>query len=341
MTNEINTKHTKLFKSLQYLRLQYCLCVIEEEIKKNQISKYNPNDGYIKGFFNALGDDIRTNKLNKLLVVQTSITSEISRFENSVTDEIYDIDELNLIIRELFQNDVYFLEKTIFSVSLIFDDEYHYEYENESLNYISTILWNKNDRLSNMKNSMESIYKDLAKQPLSMKQKLLLSGAVALAFTTYAVSPLLFSGIASGGEILGGLAAFGYAAGAAEGMGAILGIGVLGSIELLVDCALIGFTYIFLDTYNKDKVKKSFREMSYDNAAFLLAIRCYIMHVAKQTMPNDIFKEKVSELLQMLQDLKSDTDYVLLVEKQNIEENKKKVRVFHNLDDKLAKMLCE
>ena len=65
-----------------------------------------------------------------------------------------------------------------------------------------------------------------------------------------------------------------------------------------------------------------------------------MMYIAKQTMPQNIFKEKTSELLQMLQDLKSDTDYVLLVEKQNIEENKKKIHVFHNLDKKLAEMLC-
>ena len=42
----------------------------------------------------------------------------------------------------------------------------------------------------------------------------------------------------------------------------------------------------------------------------------------------------------MISDLKSDTDYVLLVEGQNVVENKKKINVFHNLDSKLGKMLC-
>ena len=80
--------------------------------------------------------------------------------------------------------------------------------------------------------------------------------------------------------------------------------------------------------------------MNYNDAAKMLAIKCYIMSVAKQTMPENVFKEKTNELLQMIQDLKSDTDYVLLVEKQNIEENKKKIKVFHNLDEKLAKIFC-
>ena len=338
MTTEINTKHTELFKSLQYLRLQYCLYVVEEEIKKNQISKYSPNDGFFKGVFNALGDDVRTNKLNKSLVVKNRIKSEISRFENSVTDNIYDIDELNSVIREVFQNDIYSLEKTIFSISIIFDGEYHYEYENESLNYISTILWNKNDRLLNMKNSIEDIYKDLAKQPLSTNQKLLLGGTAALVLLTATVPALALGGLSASG-ITGGLAGFGTAVGLGGTM--VEGVGLMALAELLLDGAIIGFTYAMLDNYNKNIVKNSFREMNYNSAAKMLAIRCYVMHVAKQTMPKDIFKEKVSELLQLLQDLKSDTDYVLLVEKQNIEENKKKVRVFHNLDDKLAKMLWE
>ena len=81
--------------------------------------------------------------------------------------------------------------------------------------------------------------------------------------------------------------------------------------------------------------------MNYNSTAQMLAIKCYIMNIAKQTMPENVFKEKTSELLQMLQDLKSDTDYMLLVEKQNIEENKKKIKVFHNLDEKLTKILCE
>ena len=337
MTNEINTKYTKLFRSLQYARLQHNLHIVGEEIRKNQSSNYNPNDGIIMGFFNAIGDDIRNNKLNKLLNTQKNIEFEIKRFENSDTDEVYDIYELNSAIYEIFQNDIYCLEKTIFSVSLNFDGEYHYEYENDSLNYISMILWNINDRLLNMKNSIESMYKDLAKQPLSTNQKLLLGGTAALVLLTATVPALTLGGLSASG-ITGGLAGFGTAIGLGGTM--VEGVGLIALTELLLDGAIIGFTYALLDNHNKKIVKNTFREMNFNDAAKMLAIRCYIMHVARQTMPQDVFKEKTSEMLQMLQDLKSDTDYVLLVEKQNIEENKKKIRVFHNLDEKLVKILC-
>ena len=72
--------------------------------------------------------------------------------------------------------------------------------------------------------------------------------------------------------------------------------------------------------------------------AKMLAIKCYLMHVARQTMPKYMFKEKMSEMLEMISDLKADTDYLLLVEGHNIVENKKKINVFHNLDSKLEKI---
>lgn len=338
MTNEINTKHTKLFKSLQYLRLQYSLYLVDEDLAKNQPTITNQSDGFFKSFFSAVGNEFKGSKTNKLLAVKSNIESEIKRFLNSSNESLYRENEIVAIVREVFQNDIYALEKTIFSTSIILDGEYAYEYEKETLNYISMLLWNKNDRLMNMRDSIEGIYKELAKQPLSTNQKLLLGGTAALVLLTATVPALALGGLSASG-ITGGLVGFGTAVGLGGTM--VEGVGLMALAELLLDGAIIGFTYAMLDTHNKNIVKNSFREMNYNSAAKMLAIRCYVMHVAKQTMPQNIFKEKTSELLQMLQDLKSDTDYVLLVEKQNIEENKKKVRVFHNLDDKLAKMLCE
>lgn len=338
MTNEINTKHTKLFKSLQYLRLQYSLYLVNEDLAKNQPTVTNQNDGFFKSFFSAVGNEFKGSKTNKLLTVKSNIESEIKRFLNSSNESLYGENEIAAIVREVFQNDIYALEKTIFSTSIILDGEYAYEYEKETLNYTSMLLWNKSDRLMNMKDSIEGIYKELAKQPLSTNQKLLLGGTAALVLLTATVPALALGGLSASG-ITGGLAGFGTAVGLGGTM--VEGVGLMALTELLLDGAIIGFTYAMLDNHNKSIVKKSFREMNYNSAAKMLAIRCYIMYIAQQTMPKDVFKEKVSELLQMLQDLKSDTDYVLLVEKQNIEENKKKVRVFHNLDDKLAKMLCE
>lgn len=337
MTNEIDTKHTRLFKSLQYLRLKYSLYLLNEDLKKNQPIAADPNSGRIERFFLEQKNNLRSTKTNKLLALRSSINSEIGRLLKDSTEMPYDQNEINQIIREVFQNDTYSLEKSLFSAGIVLDGEYNYEYEKETLDYISALLWNNNYQLSYIKNSIEHTYKDLAKQPLSSNQKLLLGGTAAIVLLTATVPALALGGLSASG-ITGGLAGFGTALGLGGTM--VEGVGLMALAELLLDGAILGFTYAMLDNHNKNIVKNSFRKMDYNDAAKMLAIKCYIMSVAKQTMPENVFKEKTNELLQMIQDLKSDTDYVLLVEKQNIEENKKKIKVFHNLDEKLAKIFC-
>jgi hypothetical protein len=252
---------------------------------------------------------------------------------NGTSVTLYKEMEISRIAADIFSDDEYFLEKTMFSISLIFDGEYNYEYESEGLEYLSSLLWgsNKKDRFSNIKNGIEGYYKDLAKQPLSTEQKFVLGGVAALTLFTVTVPALAIGGLSAAGitSTLAGL-----------GGTMVEGVGFIALAELLLDGAIIGFTYALMDKHNKNKVKEAFREMSYNDAAQMLAIKCYIMHVAKQNMPKSVFKEKTSELLEMISDLKSDTDYVLLVEGENVAENKKKINVFHNLDNKLGKMLC-
>ena len=339
MINKTDKTYIVLFKSIQLARLQLSALQVKRELEKNKPITLNGDEGVLNSLFTSFKNEFKNGKTNQLNGVQQNIQAEIERFagENDVKT-LYPFNEIPKIISEAFSDDIYAIEKTMLSISIIFDNEYKYEYESETLKQISECIWSDSYHLANMKSHIESIYKDLARQPLSTSQKLLLGGSAVLALSSFVVAPACFAVIGSGGEILSGLAAFGAAAGVGEA--AVAGIGVLGVLELLLDSALIGFAYALLDGYNKEKVKKSFREMNYNNAARMLAIKCHIMHVAKQTMPENIFKEKFSELLQMLQDLKSDTDYVMLVENQNVEENTKKIKVFHNLDDKLAKMFC-
>jgi hypothetical protein len=258
---------------------------------------------------------------------------------NGTSVTLYKEMEIPHIAADIFSDDEYSLERTMFSISLIFDGEYSYEYEPEGLEYLSSLLWgsNKKDRFSNIKNVIEGYYKDLAKQPMSTEKKFILGGIAALAILSVSVPALAIGGLAADG-ITGGMAGFGSAIGLGGTM--LEGAELFVLAEYLLDGVLIGFAYTLFDAHSRTEVKKSFRKMNSNNIAQMLAIKCYIMHVAKQTMPKSVFKEKTSELLEMISDLKSDTDYVLLVEGENVAENKKKINVFHNLDNKLGKMLC-
>ena len=334
MTNAKRAKQTDLFKSMQLLRLQNDMKLVNEKLEKNRSTPVSSSDNIFKRFFDSRKNDIKDYKSFNLSKTKDAIQSEIDKFMNNVNGTsvtLYKEMEISRIAADIFSDDEYFLEKTMFSISLIFDGEYNYEYESEGLAYLSRLLWSDSEKLGSIKKNVEGYYKDLAKQPLSTEQKFVLGGVAALTLFTVTVPALAIGGLSAAGitSTLAGL-----------GGTMVEGVGFIALAELLLDGAIIGFTYALMDKHNKNKVKEAFREMSYNDAAQMLAIKCYIMHVAKQTMPKSVFKEKTSELLEMISDLKSDTDYVLLVEGENVAENKKKINVFHNLDNKLGKMLC-
>ena len=334
MTNAKRAKQTDLFKSMQLLRLQNDMKLVNEKLEKNRSTPVRSDDNFVKRFFDSRKNDIKDHKSFNLSKTKDAIQSEIDKFMNNVNGTsvtLYKEMEISRIAADIFSDDEYFLEKTMFSISLIFDGEYNYEYESEGLAYLSRLLWSDSEKLGSIKKNVEGYYKDLAKQPLSTEQKFVLGGVAALTLFTVTVPALAIGGLSAAGitSTLAGL-----------GGTMVEGVGFIALAELLLDGAIIGFTYALMDKHNKNKVKEAFREMSYNDAAQMLAIKCYIMHVAKQTMPKSVFKEKTSELLEMISDLKSDTDYVLLVEGENVAENKKKINVFHNLDNKLGKMLC-
>ena len=334
MTNAKRAKQTDLFKSIQLLRLQNDMKLVNEKLEKNRSTPVSSSDNIFKRFFDSRKNDIKDYKSFNLSKTKDAIQSEIDKFMNNVNGTsvtLYKEMEISRIAADIFSDDEYFLEKTMFSISLIFDGEYNYEYESEGLAYLSRLLWSDSEKLGSIKKNVEGYYKDLAKQPLSTEQKFVLGGVAALTLFTVTVPALAIGGLSAAGitSTLAGL-----------GGTMVEGVGFIALAELLLDGAIIGFTYALMDKHNKNKVKEAFREMSYNDAAQMLAIKCYIMHVAKQTMPKSVFKEKTSELLEMISDLKSDTDYVLLVEGENMAENKKKINVFHNLDNKLSKMLC-
>ena len=334
MTNAKRAKQTDLFKSIQLLRLQNDMKLVNEKLEKNRSTPVSSSDNIFKRFFDSRKNDIKDYKFFNLSKTKDAIQSEIDKFMNNVNGTSVTLCkemEISRIAADIFSDDEYFLEKTMFSISLIFDGEYNYEYESEGLAYLSRLLWSDSEKLGSIKKNVEGYYKDLAKQPLSTEQKFVLGGVAALTLFTVTVPALAIGGLSAAGitSTLAGL-----------GGTMVEGVGFIALAELLLDGAIIGFTYALMDKHNKNKVKEAFREMSYNDAAQMLAIKCYIMHVAKQTMPKSVFKEKTSELLEMISDLKSDTDYVLLVEGENVAENKKKINVFHNLDNKLGKMLC-
>ena len=340
MTNKKNLKQANLFKSMQLYRLENDLRLVNARLEKNRAVEVSTDDGFFKRFWTGAVNEYKDYRTGNLSKVKDSIVAEHRRFLTAVNDTgttLYKEKEISRIIDDVFSDDKYGIERTMFSISLAFDTEYHYEYEDDGLEYISRILWADELKLSTIKNGVEDIYVDLARQPLSRTQRLVLGSVAALSLFVMTVPALTIGGGLAAPGITSGLATFGTAFGIGGSM--VEGVELILLAEMVLNGAIIGFTYKMLDAQRKSDVKQQFRSVGFSNAAQMLAVKCYIMQVAKYNMPRAMFKEKTSELLEMISDLKSDTDYVLFVEGENREENKKKINVFHNFDDKLCKIL--
>ena len=329
MITKNEKKFGKLLKTIQYMRLVFINNLIDKQIEKKQLIEGNQNDGFLKNLGTSISNSLNKRPLDKLNEKKEKITTILNGFK---TIEIYkNDDEMLKAIQTLFKDDVYNLEKTLFSLNVIFDNEFNYEYEKESLNHISSILWDEKTYLLNLKSEIEEIYMDIAKQPLSTRQKVILGGVIAGAALT------IFS---LGTSTLGALSASTFTTTLATIGGTMAGgVSAYATTAVLLTGFIGVTTYVAMNEHNKRVLRKEFREMKYEEVAILMSIRAYMMKITKTRMPLDLYKEKTDELLRMVQDIRSDTEYSLFVERNDIEENKKKIKVFHNLDYKLTNII--
>ena len=62
MTDAKRSKQTNLFKTMQSLRLQRALQLVENELYKNQPTPNAADDGRVKRFFNSIGNEIKNDR---------------------------------------------------------------------------------------------------------------------------------------------------------------------------------------------------------------------------------------------------------------------------------------
>lgn len=236
------------------------------------------------------------------------------------------------LLVKLFAGDPYGASKLTFAITILLDKEYEYAYPKEGVEEVSSFLYGNPKEMEGIFASLKENYRDVSPKALSNVQKAALFG-VALAASTGALLVPLLSSAGAGAAITG-------ASLAAMGMGEVkLGVGVLSAESLLFAASLVGATYTGMKLYNEEKVKKQFRRLSPEKGAMYLAIQCVYISRLKKNLKESEFKERLDEILKGVNTLKGDLDYYYFVEKDDLNNNKAKLRSFHNFDAKLAKML--
>lgn len=240
-----------------------------------------------------------------------TIIEEVSRFNKENKTPINQ-SEANNQLKELIASDKTGLAQLMFDINVILDNKYKYTYFNDGLEIVSKYLHDQEDYLLDLKEDLEKTYKVIADKSLSLTQMGALAGVSLAAVLACIIVPLSTPAVAAGGAAIS---------------------------TLFVGAALVGGTYFGMKQYNKEEAKKQFRKFTPDELAMHLSIQILCIKHLKKQLKEEEFKDRLNLILEELNTLKSDLDYYLFVEKQDIDKNKSKLHIFHGFDNCLEEAL--
>lgn len=240
-----------------------------------------------------------------------TIIEEVSRFNKENKTPINQ-SEANNQLKDLIASDKTGLAQLMFDINVILDNKYKYTYFNDGLEIVSKYLHNQEDYLLDLKEDLEKTYKVIADKSLSLTQMGALAGVSLAAVLACIIVPLSTPAVAAGGAAIS---------------------------TLFVGAALVGGTYFGMKQYNKEEAKKQFRKFTPDELAMHLSIQILCIKHLKKQLKEEEFKDRLNLILEELNTLKSDLDYYLFVEKQDIDKNKSKLHIFHGFDNCLEEAL--
>lgn len=317
----MRNKNDTLFVKCQYIRLKAELDAINLKMEENAplevTEKDNFGEKFVKRTKNVL---FRDSKTKELAEKREKILLNIEKFRASnpkidvsrITDE-----EFSKNVSALFRRDKFDVNRELLGVSIILDGDYEYVLSDDGLKKVSTLLYEDEHALFEIKKDLEKLYTSIRKKPFPSKHKAIIYGVGATVLAVYAAA-VTGLGIAAAGA----------------------GAGVITLYACLAGGALLGATYITLSETRRRKIKAEFAKLSLDESASLLAIRCHIIKMLKRNTEDKHVKNELSDLLSLTDDLRSDVSYMLFVENEDVTNNKAKLSMFHNFDNALLTILA-
>ena len=90
---------------------------------------------------------------------------------------------------------------------------------------------------------------------------------------------------------------------------------------------------------NNEKYKEEFKKSSSKDNSFYLALELTYIQRLRKLISGDEFKEELDSILKHIEELKSDLDYYLFIEREKTKENREKMLSFNAFDKRLMKIL--
>lgn len=315
-------KELALFKEIQYLRMKSELEYLENEIEEKAPHNLDGEENFfkrtVKGAENIFYRDAKNKELTAKKEELDAVMREFCSKNPEIAEHAHGFAELREKIDCYFDDrERYAAGRDLLAMSVVLDNEYTYAVRDVGLKKISELLYGDEDALCDMEKSLSEVYSRIARRSLSPFQTNTIIGAGAV------TTALLLAVCALG---IGGIAAK-------------AGIGAAVLYSCLVGGGISGAVYMGMRAYNRKEAKRAFREMDFEEAARLLTIRCYLIKRSRFEIPLADMKEQLSDLLAMTDDLRADVSYELFVEKENVQLNRDKLKLFHNFDNEMIAIM--
>lgn len=299
----LNSKNTELLAAFNLFRYKCELKMVEESIEANkQVPTRNESklkQVTIDNTVNAYRRWKTQKFCDRKIVCQDNITAFQEKCRNDGI-KLSDVsrESLKKMTENTFKNDEYGLQKICFAmiVYLQNDSDNTFIYGDETLKDVSAILFDDENRIKCISEKFFENFKEISNGSFWERNKALLIGIGVSMLLAVIFGSVLFSGAA------------------------VLGLGGLGISELI----------------KSNKVKEAFRQLKPDDIAALFAMKATLIDYGMSVMGEEKFKKELDECLVGLNDLRADMEYMLIVEKSDTDNSKKKIEVCNRFVDRLA-----
>lgn len=321
------SEKVKLYKEIE-AKIRLYRILNEINYYSNIIEKKTPkeigeNDSFWKKTKKKVNNTLNKNEYETSSKKKEELENLYNELNTDFEAKGYSInsdEEFKEKIDELFSDDKYNVAKIEFIMSIILDNKCQFSQNNESYKYLSKLFGYDDGFISNLEKNLIKNY-----QEISLKKGDILKNACVL---SCCIAPIVL----------------------VSGIGAGIFAGALFSEVLtatLVTAGMIAgvtaITYVGLKEIDKARIKEEFSKLNVEETALNLAKTIILIdHMNKAYLENhedeaeEIYESFIDEYI----DLKSDVDLRLFINKEDIDLNDNKNKVFHNADQLLKKALC-
>lgn len=290
-----------VFSEVVYYRL-----LLENKYSKEKVDNNQKNENVGKyNVFAKMSNKIKENTQNKYNERIDNINKEIDNLleKNPKLNKDLTEDMLAKDLIDFFKNDKNNLLKELFSILIISDETYKYEFSDEELKKLSLLIYNDEKRLNNSFKEFNQITKAISSRTIEKKDDVIKD----------ALKLIIIRFISEGS------------------------LKEISSSKDSKDLSLLVTYGLDSNDLDKDYIMNLYYTMGYDYISLSLGIKTYLLVRAKYEISNIDYSAMLSPIIDVLMDISKKSCKQLLIDNDNIEINKKLMEIIDKVINYLIK----